>query len=194
MTQDAPLWLGVFGAVTGVVGLLTAIASAWYTRRAALAAEGPAHPSVEVHHHQWDNENPGWYRMNIVIRNRTGEAWELVSARAPRLLRTPIYANHTLPYEGEHWNPTMIPLNQIAADRRPNRVDFGFPIGPAGAQHFHGNGGDVLHVSIILKPSAFSRATKRLCVSLSLEAKTEVVRHKDITVTRRLRPIPRIAE
>lgn len=188
MSDAAPLWLGVLGAVTGLLGLLTAIASAWYTRRSALAAEGPSHPGVEVNHHTWDEENPDWYRLDIVVRNRTSEAWEIMSAKSPFPFRAPIFSTHSRPYQGEEYDPRAIPLNDVPANQLQDSVDLSLPVGPLGAAHFHGHGGDTLRVSLFLKPSSFSKLTKRLCVSLNLEAKTERVRHKDIAVTRKLKP------
>lgn len=188
LSEVAPLWLGVLGAITGILGLLTAIASAWYTRRAALAAEGPPYPNIEVNHHAWDQENPGWYRLEIIVRNRTNEPWELVSARAPRLLVSPIMSSHSRPYEGDEWDPKIIPLNDIPADQLQFVAPLGLSVGPLGAKHFHGHGGDVVRASLLLRPSSFSKATNRLWLSLTLEAKTERVRHKDIAITRRLKP------
>lgn len=188
MTDVAPLWLGLLGAITGILGLITAIASAWYTRRAAIAAEGPPHPDIEVARHGWSTEGKGWYSFDIIIRNRTGDAWELASAKSRGITSHPIFSTFSRPFTGEQYDPHFTRLDEIPESALVFTAQLGITVGPAGTQHFHGHGGDAFRVSLFIRPSRFSMLTKRLCVSLTLEAKTDKVRHKIIAVKRRLKP------
>lgn len=188
MTDVAPLWLGLLGAITGILGLITAIASAWYTRRAAIAAEGPPYPDIEVARHGWSSEGKGWYSFDIIIRNRTADAWELVSAASSGVTAHPIFSSYSRPFTGERYDPDFTPFTAIPESELLFSAQLELAIGPAGTPHFHGHGGDGVRVSLYIRPSRFSTLTKRLCVSLTLEAKTDKVRHKVIAVKRRLKP------
>ena len=86
------------------------------------------------------------------------------------------------------YDPTLTPLNDIPENERPRNAPMGFSIGPLGTQHFHGWGGDSVRISLFLKPSAFSSLTNRFCVVISLDARTERVRHKDVAIIRKLTP------
>lgn len=193
MQQDTPFWLGVLGAVTGALALVVSAISAWYTRRQALASEGPRHPDVEVEYHGWEDGSPGWYRLNLTVRNRTNEAWDIVGARLRSPILGKLVSDDERPCvltEFNEYDRTAIPLAQIDIHQLRAYTRVGRSVGPGGLPARHGGVGDTNYVSLFIRPSSVSRLTRRVSTILILEARADLVRHKDILVTRRLKATP----
>jgi len=79
--EAASFWFGVVGVASGLIGLFVGVAGVIYGRRQAIAAEGPTSPDLEVEKHGWLDGFPGWYEVQVLVRNRTDRTWNMRSAR-----------------------------------------------------------------------------------------------------------------
>lgn len=181
-------WLSIFGATTGGFGLLIAGAAASYTKRQAIAAEGPQAPEIEILSETWGADN--WYSLEIITRNRTGKSWKLISAAVKSPRRAKIIAGHYLSYvDGSGLYQSKMPTSDEVS--RYTAVTLpGTTVGPQGSRNSAGYR-DICREEFFVQipdQSRFKLFRKHLTIIFVFEDKAAIARQRRITLKRNIAP------
>ena len=186
------LWLSIFGAVTGGASIVISTAAAWFSRRQAVAAEGPQKPFIEVVKAEWDKEIDGWYRLEILTRNETGKTWRMTRAavKLPRLAKIISIHNISSSDAGGRYMPmhlSLVDLSSIGNTAQPStRVA---PYGTRSDNNYVGRNDTCLEEFLVYIPLRSRRKSDiRLSISFILEDNTAIARPRYIQLERRVAP------
>lgn len=181
-------WLSIAGISTGAIGMITGISAAVYTRRQAVAAEGPQLPDVEVQTHEWVKECPDWYNVYLIIRNRTGSGWVLKSAR----LKTPndgvIISNLKRPtIRGAGGGMKPVPLKNIEPKMLSSTTEVNESMSPPGSADWEGRAGHISHSHLYIRIPKHKK-NGSISIVLTFEEKILRAKLKTVLLVRKLAP------
>lgn len=188
MTVDPAIWLGAVGTATGCIGMVTGIAAAIYTRRQAVAAEGPQCPDVETSSGRWDTDNPGWFRIKLVVRNRTPDRWEFESAQLTKPKRGIIISDAKRPTQGDSvYEPVAVPLNELDPTQFCDVTTVDRSAMPETSKLWDGRAGDTIYTTLYIKPP--DHGAGRMVIGLTFRSMTAVSRVKKVVLKREYPPM-----
>jgi hypothetical protein len=180
---DTSFWLGAFGSITGSVALI-------YSRRQALAAEGPTNPEIEVLKEGGNGE--GWYAIEIITRNKTHKSWDLRTAavRSPKGSKI-VAAKHISSYDAGGRYRTVMPSLEIASNLS-SVTTAASSVWPAGTSSSLGAGDQCREEFFILLPRKsrhwhFFRRNS-LSILFTFEDRAATPRRRYIKLRRTIRP------
>ncbi|ACM27558.1 hypothetical protein [Rhizobium rhizogenes] len=185
-------WLSIFGAVTGCFGLIVSIASAWFTRRQAVAAEGPQAPEIEVSGGEWDKDTDGWFRITITTRNLTNKSWQMISAivKSPKLAKLISIHEISSIDAGGRYIPMHLSLVQPSSiSDSAKAITSVAPYGTQANNRYVGNKDFFSEEFLVYIPAGYRRKSViPLSITFTLQDRTAIARPRHIKLVRKLSP------